>query len=197
MATSTQTRSRLSTSAVGGASGSALFSAAVAGAALAITANLGRKLAVQAFSARKGTWVESLAEEHKMVLALFDKALETSNTDSKKRALLLMQIGHALDKHSFAEEHVIYPALREANERTEAEQLENDHGEVKTFLFRLHNMDTSAPEWLTTVREFRESVATHAAMEEEEVFPRLQAQIGEKLNARLTSEVNKAGFFMA
>ena len=31
--------------------------------------------------------------------------------------MLLMKLGHALDKHAYDEEHVVYPALREANDR--------------------------------------------------------------------------------
>ncbi len=178
-------------------SAGALAGVALGGAALAFAANLGRKLAVQGISASKGNWAESLAAEHDMVLALFDKALATDDSQTKSRKFLLMQIGHALDKHAYAEEHVVYPALRESNDKSVADQLEVEHGEVKTFLYRLGNMPAESAEWLPTVREFRDSVAAHARMEEDEVFPRLRAQIGEELDAKITNDVNKAGFMMA
>ncbi|WP_324808359.1 hemerythrin domain-containing protein [Sphingomonas sp. LY29] len=148
-------------------------------------------------SARKGSWAESLAAEHKMVLALFDKALATNETDKKKRALLLMQIGHALDKHAYAEEHVVYPALREANSQSDAEQLETEHGEVKTFLYRLHNTEVTSPDWISIMRDFRNSVAAHARLEEDVIFPRLRSEIDDELDEKITSDVNKAGFMMA
>lgn len=174
-----------------------LAGVALTGAALGFAANLGRKLAVQGISARKGNWAESLAAEHDMVLALFDKMLATDDSQTTKRKMLLMQIGHALDKHSYAEEHVVYPALRQANDVADAEHLEAEHGEVKTFLYRLHNMAADAPEWIDTVREFRESLSAHIRIEEDEIFPRLRSEIDDALDAKITHEVNKAGFMMA
>ncbi len=171
--------------------------AALGGAALAVAANLGRKLAVQGISATKGNWAASLAAEHDMVLALFDKVLATDESQTTKRKILLMQIGHALDKHAYAEEHVVYPALRQANARVDAEQLEAEHGEVKTFLYRLLNLSAETPEWIETVREFRTALSSHIRMEEDEVFPRLRSEIDDELDARITHEVNKAGFLMA
>ena len=73
-----------------------------------------------------------------------------------QRKMLLMKLGYALDKHAYAEEHVVYPALREANETADAEELETEHGEVKEFLYRLQHMELDAPNWLETIREFRQ-----------------------------------------
>ncbi len=178
-------------------SAGAIASAAIGGAMIAVAANLGRKAAVQGFSAVAGNWADSLAAEHKLVLGLFDKMLDTDDDQTKKRALLLLQLGHALDKHAYAEEHVIYPCLREANDASVAELLETEHGEVKTYLHRLANMPKDSPEWLSVVGEFRDSVAAHARMEEDEVFPQLRAEIDETMDKRITKEVNKAGFMMA
>ena len=178
-------------------SAGAIASAALGGAIIAVAANLGRKAAVQGISAVAGNWADSLAAEHKMVLVLFDKMLDTDNDQSKKRALLLLQLGHALDKHAYAEEHVVYPCLRENNDASVAELLEKEHGEVKTFLHRLGNMPKDSPEWLEVVSEFRAAIAPHMAMEENEVFPQLRAQIDEAMDKRITKEVNKAGFMMA
>ncbi|HVH48259.1 MAG TPA: hemerythrin domain-containing protein, partial [Sphingomicrobium sp.] len=102
-----------------------------------------------------------------------------------------------LDRHAYSEEHVIYPALREANDTADAATLETEHGEVKEFLFRLKGMDASDPAWIDTVREFRDSVAAHAQMEEEEVFPRLKGEIDDALDSKLTKELAKASFMMA
>lgn len=198
---STSTRSNNSASrdksAFNWSSTGALAGAAVGGALLAVAANFGRKFAVQGLGAINGNWADSLAAEHKAVLALFDKLLETEDDQTTRRGLLLMQIGHALDKHAYAEEHVVYPCLREDNFRAEAELLEKEHGEVKTYLHRLHNLAKDHPEWVGIVAEFRDSIARHMRMEEDEVFPKLRADIGEEMDARITKEVNKAGFMMA
>lgn len=178
-------------------SAGAIASAALGGAMFAVAANLGRKAAVQGLSAKAGNWADSLAAEHEMVLKLFDKMLDTDADETKKRALLLLQLNHALDKHEYAEEHVVYPCLREANDGSVAALLETEHGEIKTYLHRLANMASDDPAWLDVIAEFRASVAHHAAMEENIVFPQLRAEIDEAMDKRITKEVNKAGFMMA
>lgn len=175
----------------------AIAGAALGGAAFAIAANLGRKFLTQAFTSGGGNWAESLAAEHDSVLLLFDKMLETDDGQTTQRKMLLMKLGYALDKHAYAEEHVVYPALREANERADAEGLENEHGQVKEFLYRLNHMATDDPAWIDTVREFRAAVEAHARMEENEIFPRLRGEIDDELDARITREVKKAEFMMA
>ena len=181
----------------GGTTTAALISAAVAGAAVMVAANLGRKLIVQGMSGIAGDWDEVLAAEHKMTLAIFDKMLATDATQKIKRGMLLTKLTHALDKHAHEEEMVVYPALREANEKADADHLEQEHGEVKTYLFKLGEMATDAPQWIETVQEFRNSVARHARMEEDEVFPRFKAEITDEQNAHITGLVNKDGFLMA
>ena len=117
---STSSRSKKSASGNGSAfrwgSAGAIAGAAIGGAALAIAANLGRKFAVQGMSASKGNWADSLAAEHEAVLGIFDKMLATDGSQTMQRKMLLMKLGHALDKHAYAEEHVVYPVLREAND---------------------------------------------------------------------------------
>jgi hemerythrin superfamily protein len=175
----------------------AIAGAALGGAALAIAANLGRKFLMQAMSGSQGSWADSLAAEHDAVLMIFDKMLETDETQTTQRKMLLMKLGYALDKHSYAEEHVVYPALREANDTADAEELENEHGQVKEFLYRLNHMATDDPACIETVEEFRASVEAHARMEEDQVFPRLRSEIDEELDDRITREVNRAGFMMS
>lgn len=175
----------------------AIVGAALGGAALAIAANLGRKFLTQSFSASQGNWADGLAAEHESMLAVFDQMLATDSSQTMQRKMLLMKLGYALDKHAYAEEHVVYPALREANDMADAEELETEHGEVKEFLYRLQHMELDAPDWLETIREFRSAVEAHAKLEEEQVFPRLRSEIDDELDARITKEVNRAGFMMA
>ena len=175
----------------------AIAGVALGGAALAIAANIGRKFLSQAMTGGRGNWADALADEHKAVLALFDKMLATDESQTTQRKMLLMKLGYALDKHAYAEEHVVYPALREANEIADAAELETEHGEVKEFLYRLNHMAADDERWIDTVRDFRASVEAHARMEEDEVFPRLRSEIDEDLDARITKEVKKAEFMMS
>jgi hemerythrin superfamily protein len=174
-----------------------LIGAAIAGAAIGIAANFGRKLMTQAMSGISGDWDEVLATEHEKTLAIFDKMLATDETETWKRTMLLKQLTHALDKHAHQEEMVIYPALREAGQVAEADELNGEHGYVKTYLFDLSRMSDDDENWTTTVREFRGLVAEHAQMEEEQVFPALKGALDEESNDELTAEMNRDGFWQA
>lgn len=190
-------RSRSSSSAFSWGESGPIIGAALAGAAIGIAANFGRKFVTQAMSASAGDWDEVLATEHDMTLAIFDKLLATDQTQTFKRTMLLKQLTHALDKHAHEEEMVIYPALREAGQKVGADELNGEHGYVKTFLFELDRMERDDPFFLEKVREFRGLVAQHARMEEEEVFPALKKALDEEQNAELTAAMNRDGFWQA
>jgi len=212
MATRTQNRSqnrstnRTSANRSGGTNHSAfswgdnagpIIGAALAGAAVGLAANYGRKFLMQGMESMAGDWDEILAAEHDLALGIFDKMLATDPTQSFKRKMLLMKLTHALDKHAHQEEMVVYPALREANEAVDADTLEGEHGYIKTFIYELNEMGPEASNWLEKVREFRQLVSSHAHMEEEQVFPRFKQALDEDQNARITSLVNRDGFWMA
>ena len=174
-----------------------LLGAALAGAAIGFAANYGRKFMMQGLEAAAGDWDQILAAEHEIALGIFDKMLATDETQTWKRSMLLMKLAHALDKHAHQEEMVVYPALREANQATDAYHLEGEHGYIKTFIYELKNMGSDAPNWLEKVREFRALVAEHAHMEEEQVFPAFKQSMSTEQNAKITSLVNADGFWMA
>jgi len=174
-----------------------ILGAAIAGAAIGFAANYGRKALMQGMEASIGDWDEILAAEHDVALAIFDKMLATDETQTFKRKMLLMKLTHALDKHAHQEEMVVYPALREANEATDADHLEGEHGYIKTFIYELNKAGPASPTWLEKVREFRQLVSSHAHMEEEEVFPKFKEALSEEQNAEITSLVNRDGFWMA
>ena len=174
-----------------------IIAAALGGAAIGLAANYGRKAVMQGMEASLGDWDEILTAEHDAALAIFDKMLATDQTQTFKRKMLFMKLCHALDKHAHAEEMVVYPALREDDDFADADHLEGEHGYIKTFIYELNEMGADAPNWLERVREFRQLVAEHAHMEEEQVFPKFKKDMSEEENARITSLVNRDGFWMA
>ncbi|WP_310468730.1 hemerythrin domain-containing protein [Sphingomonas sp.] len=180
-----------------GNSGGALFGAALAGAAIGFAANYGRKFLMQGMEATAGDWDAILAAEHEAALAIFDKMLATDASQTFKRKMLLMKLTHAIDKHAHQEEMVVYPALREANQARDADLLEGEHGQVKTFLYELGRMSPDAPNWLEKVREFRSAIAAHMRMEEEQVFPAFKQAMTEGQTRKITALVNRDGFWMA
>jgi len=171
--------------------------AAIAGMAIGLAANYGRKFLMQGMEAAAGDWDDILAAEHELALGIFDKMLATDESQTWKRSMLLMKLTHALDKHAHQEEMVVYPALREANLAVDADHLEGEHGYIKTYIYELKNMGPSASNWLEKVREFRALVSKHAHMEEEEVFPSFKQNLTEAQNKKITGLVNADGFWMA
>ena len=174
-----------------------VIAAALGGAAIGLAANYGRKALMQGMEAALGDWDEILAAEHDAALAIFDKMLATDQTQTFKRKMLFMKLCHALDKHAHAEEMIVYPALREDDDFADADHLEGEHGYIKTFIYELNEMGPDSPNWLERVREFRQLVAEHAHMEEEQVFPKFKKDMSEEQNAHITSLVNRDGFWMA
>lgn len=180
----------------GGTTG-AMIGAAAAGVAVGLMANLGRKVAVQAPTKMAGDWDEALKAEHAAVLKLFDALQATTEKNTTKRSMLLMQIKHALAKHALQEENAVYPALRDAGQTEQADHLNHDHGYVKQYLYDLENMPKESPAFLTKVSEFRAAIEKHAGEEENQIFPTLKAKLSPEKNKALTALMNKEGFKLA
>lgn len=181
----------------GGGNAGVLAGAAIAGAAVGIAANFGRKFLMQMPSAAAGDWFDALKAEHAATLAIFDKIEATSDSQTTLRATLLMKLKYALTKHAHEEEAIIYPALRQANSAHDADALNAEHGYVKTYLYELETLAKDSPEWLARLRDFRSMLEEHIRMEEDEVFPAFKKVMSEEQNARLTRRMNKEGFKMA
>ena len=180
----------------GGSTG-AMIGAAAAGMAVGLMANLGRKAAVQAPTMLAGDWDEALAAEHQAVLKIFDALQATTERNTTKRSMMLMQLKHSLAKHALEEENAIYPALRDAGQTEQADHLNHDHGYVKQFLYDLENMPKDSPAFLTKIAEFRRAVEEHANEEENTIFPALKAKLSPEKNKALTAAMNKEGFKLA
>jgi hemerythrin superfamily protein len=174
-----------------------LVGVAAAGVVTGLAANLARKAIVQAPSALAGDWLEALKVEHRLALGLFDLLQATGNEEPSKRSALLVQLKHALGKHAFTEENVIYPALRSWGDKADADKLNHDHGYVKQYLYELEDMDNASPAFLEKVAAFRADLEAHIEEEEAAIFPPLHAALGDAGNAKVTALANKEGFKLA
>lgn len=191
----TEKRTEKKTSNKGGTG--AIIGAAAIGVAAGLAANLGRKAAVQGVTAAAGDWAEGLKAEHAATLKVFDILEQTDETQVRRRTMLLTQLKHALGKHAFQEENVVYPAMREHDQIEAADALNHDHGYVKQYLFELTELSRDDPAWLPKVREFRADLEKHIREEEDTLFPKLHAALGEKGNKHVTMAMNKEGFKLA
>jgi hemerythrin superfamily protein len=196
MATRTRSRSSRGASWPGGQTG-VLAAAAMAGAAVGLAANYGRRMVAQNRAGGAGDWADALAAEHRAVLALFDRLEATGDEQTWIRAHTLTKIRNALGRHALEEENVVYPALREANEAHDADVLGGEHGYIKTYLYELDNMPKAGPAWLDRVRAFRAMLEEHMRMEEDEVFPRFRAALTDEQNAKLAAAMHREGMKLA
>ena len=180
-----------------GSTTSKVVTAAVGGLVVGLMANAGRKVAMQMMDASYGEWDEILKAEHDATLMIFDKLQETRPDETTKRTMLLHQLKHALTKHALEEENVIYPTMRENGLTEEADELNNDHGYVKQFLFELGKMEPSDQTWGSKVAEFRRRVETHQREEENTLFPQLRDKLSPEANTAMTTALNKEGVIAA
>lgn len=183
--------------ATGKSTTAAVIGVAAVGLVAGLAANIGRKAAVQAPSALAGDWFEAIKAEHKATLLLFDAMQKTNDTQTTKRATLLMQLKHALGKHAFMEENVVYPALREAGDPEDADKLNHEHGYVKQYLYELTNLDKGSPLFLDKVAAFRTAIEHHIEEEEVEIFPGFHAKLSDAKNKAITVAANKEAFKLA
>lgn len=175
----------------------AVVGAAAAGLAAGLAITLSRKAVGQAPSLLAGDWLEALKAEHALALGIFDKLQATNDTQSSRRSTLLAQLKHALAKHAFTEENVIYPAIRDRAKKADADKLNHDHGYVKQYLYDLQRMPKVAPEFIGKVAAFRGDLEEHIRLEEGRIFPGLRSALSDEENATLTAQANKEGFKLA
>lgn len=198
MASTTKTRNgNSSTGGIGDYATGAVIGAAAAGIAVGLAANVARKFAVQAPTLLAGDWDQALAAEHQATLKIFDALEATTEKNSTKRGILLMQLKHALAKHALQEENTIYPAMRDAGDKDAADELNKEHGYVKQYLYDLTEMGGASPTFLDKVRAFRADIEKHMREEETTLFPRLKGQLSPEKNKELTSAMNKEGLKIA
>ena len=170
---------------------------AAAGVATGLLANLLRKAVVQAPTVFAGSWDQALAAEHAAALKIFDLIEKTDDTATARRSFLLMQLKHAVGKHAFQEENVVYAMMRDQGLTEAADHLNHDHGYVKQYFFDLTEMAKDDPAWLPKVREFRGMIEKHMREEEDDLFPRLRSQLTEEQNTHVTAAMNKEGLKLA
>lgn len=174
-----------------------MLAAGAAGLAVGLAANVARKLAVQSPTYFAGDWDEALKAEHDLTRKVFDAIEETTEANTTKRALLLMNLKHMLTKHAMEEENTIYPAMRDAGHAESADSLNNDHGYVKQYLYDLTMMAKDSPAWIAKVRSFRNDIERHMREEETLLFPQLKAKLSLEKNKELTAAMNKEGLKIA
>jgi len=181
----------------GGGIGRTVAIGAATGVVAGLLANLLRKAAVQAPTVLAGNWDTALAAEHRAALKIFDLLERTGDDATARRSFLLMQLKHAIGKHAFQEENVVYAKMRDEGFVEAADHLNHDHGYVKQYFFDLTELSKSDPAWLPKLREFRTRIERHMREEEDDLFPKLRSKLSDAQNKHITAAMNKEGLKLA
>ena len=135
---------------------------------------------------------DALAQDHRNVLALFDRIEATDSSATTRRTAMLFQLKRMLTAHALAEEDIVYPMLREdAHRPEEASRLYREHADMKVRLFELEHKSKGDPSWIDDLRALRRIVAEHAREEEETEFPKLRAALDSGQAAHLLGAVHR------
>lgn len=119
-----------------------------------------------------------LKADHRKVEELFQQ-LESARGQRKLR--VFEQIKQELELHAEIEEQVFYPALEEP-EQTHDLTLEayEEHALVKKLLRELSRARTPNEEWEAKAKVLQENVEHHVEEEENELFKKAQAALGDE-----------------
>lgn len=117
--------------------------------------------------------IDLLKRDHREVEQLFG-AFERDPQPSIAEELCAQ-----LELHTTAEEHFVYPALRErvSDGKKLAEEAEHEHAEARQVIGRVKR--TSDPEHLAeVVAELQTAIEHHVEEEERTVFPKMESDLG-------------------
>jgi iron-sulfur cluster repair protein YtfE (RIC family) len=129
--------------------------------------------------------IELLKQDHREVEALFSQFERTSDPEIAEK------ICEELDLHTKVEEEVVYPPLRSEVQGGAgmADHAEEEHAKARQIIGRIRQ--TTDPEHLgEVVRELERAVEEHVDEEENEVFPKMENEMGAALLREMGTEVD-------
>lgn len=137
-----------------------------------------------------------LEKQHRKVEGIFKK-LENGSSDAEP---LLTELANDLAAHMAIEQEIFYPAIREVDEDLFLEAYE-EHSLAEVSLKRLLGTDPEDESFQARVTATKELIRHHVEEEEGEMFPKVEAALGEdrltelgKLMKARFQEVQAAGF---
>lgn len=128
----------------------------------------------------------ALKEDHGTVDRLFRRLAGTGGDEVEDRERLFTELRTALDRHSRAEEQVLYPALGElAETRDRVPTMLEDHARAMVLLQELAETPKGGHRWGRRCAELDRAVARHVRFEEDVLLPAARQAIGERRAAEL------------
>src|SRR5262245_59694552 len=120
-----------------------------------------------------------LKQDHRAVEDLFSRFEKAGDSAYAAKRQIADRIVEALSKHAAMEEQIFYPIVRMTVSRSEDTVLESleEHHIVKWVLAEIDGLDPAAERFDAKMTVLIENVRHHVKEEEQELFPRVQAEL--------------------
>ncbi len=123
-----------------------------------------------------------LKNDHEAILELIDQLNALNGRDGRQmdmREGLFAQLQYEIEIHTEAELKAFYPALDKDNRlREKVAEAEKEHAQWLKLLRALARMSPSGDTFMTRMAELQKKVEDHIHMEESELFPAAEADLG-------------------
>lgn len=118
---------------------------------------------------------EELKKDHRAVLELCDRLIQSADASADQRNSLISQIRDGLIPHSRAEEAVFYNAIRqESDNKSVITHAFSEHVMAEGILRSLQVAGKVDVAWRQTAQKLRDALAHHIQEEETEIFAEAQ-----------------------
>jgi hemerythrin superfamily protein len=139
-----------------------------------------------------------LKDDHKEIRRLFDQFEKAGDSAEKAKGKLVDQIIEILTVHTYIENEVMYPRVRELLPQLEDDVLESyeEHHVADVLVMELSTMQPSDERFDAKTTVLIENVRHHIEEEEKEWFPKVREGLGRKalqeIGAEMISKRKKA-----
>ena len=122
-----------------------------------------------------------LKQDHKALRKLF-REFESTKDDAERKSELVATIIELLAVHTYIENEVMYPRVRELLPEVEDDILESyeEHHVADVLSVELYGMSADAERFDAKTTVLIENVSHHMDEEEQEWFPKVRAGLGRK-----------------
>jgi hemerythrin-like domain-containing protein len=135
-----------------------------------------------------------LKDDHKKIRQLFREFEQAGEDATKTKGRLVDQIIELLTVHTYIENEVMYPRVRELLPDLEDDVLESyeEHHVADVLVMELYGMKPDAERFDAKTMVLIENVRHHIEEEEEEWFPKVREGLGRKRLQEIGAEMQQA-----
>ncbi|HYG94813.1 MAG TPA: hemerythrin domain-containing protein [Nocardioides sp.] len=135
-----------------------------------------------------------LKQDHKEIRRLFREFQQAGENATARKGKLVDQIIEALTVHTYIENEVMYPRVRELLPELEDDVLESyeEHHVADVLVIELAGMKPDAERFDAKTTVLIESVTHHIEEEEQDWFPKVREGLGRKALQEIGAEMEAA-----